>query len=348
MEGEEKTINGHNWFVELDPSPDALFKFELGSTAVLIKGVSLGVFTESNGIVKKQQLHHRADGLGQDCHSETVIPFGVEPLVRRDTEFSDGSLRVVTDIGIGGRASYDDIEVDPLEITGKLRRIAVADIPESGQPFPEPKWQELTAAETVFFSGDKPFLYCIVEDEQGKCLTIGCGDDLWRWSGAAELEGVTAEFSIAASTAGVAIRRKPYIFPKEFSCGNRSWRFKWFIGWCGEQQAVTGDWEELKLDPAELPDHIQAADASGKRHPDMICKQAPAWRKAFKKAVRAAAARGAKIYVKADQPVFCGDAAHMERNRKSFLPHCDMMISLELYQWAKQTMKAANGDFRIE
>ncbi len=348
MEFEEKTISGHNWCAEFDPAADCLLKFELDSLTVQVGGVALGPFTECGGIAHKQQIHRRADGLGQDSHSDTVIPFGVEPRVRRDIDFTDGAMRFITDIGIGGKAFYDDITVEPVQISGSLKRIAVVAVPESGQPMPEPEWRDLTAETLEAYRQGKPVLLCIVEAEDGRRLTVGNGDDLWRWSGASDHAGAAAEFSITADTAKVSIIRKPCIFPPEYPCGNRSWRFKWFIGWENTAPAETDGWETLTITPGELPEHVRALDESGKRHSCMVCKQAPAWRKAFKKAIRSAAARGARIHYCDDAPVFCGDAAHMERSRKSFLPHWDMMIRLELYQWAKQTLKAGGGDFKAE
>lgn len=348
MEFEGKTINGRNWCAEFNPAPDCLLKFELDSLAVLVRGACLGAFAESGGIVNKQQLHHRADGLGQDSRSETVIPFGVEPRIRRDIDFTDNAMRFVTDIGIGGKASYDDITLEPVEILGRLKRVGMVPVPPSGQAMPEPEWRDLTAEPAVVYRQDKPFLLCIVESEDGRRLTLGCGDDLWRWYGAADHEGTTAEFSVTANAAGVSIVRKPCIFPPEYPCGNRSWRYKWFMLWDDTAPAQPGDWEELTINPEELPDNILAIDEAGKRHSGMVCKYAPAWRKAFKKAIRSAAARGARVHYRDDVPVFCGDASHMDRNRKNFLPHWDMVMRLELYQWARQTLKAGGGDFKVE
>lgn len=348
MEFEEKTVSGRNWCAELNPLHNCLLKFEINSMTALVRGISLGAFNESGGIVNKQQIHRRADGLGQDCHFETVIPFGVEPRVRRDVEFTDGAMRFVTDIGIGGKTTYDSIGVDPVEIEGSLKRVGLVRVPESGRPMPEPEWFDLGAEQTVLYEEAKPFLLCVVENAEGQRLTVGSGDDLWRWDGASELEGVSSEFRITGDTAKVSIIRKPCVFPAEYPCGNRSWRYKWFMVWDDAAPAQPGEWEELTIDPEELPDNVLAMDETGARHSGMICKYGPAWRKTFKKAIRSAAARGARIQYRDDAPVFCGDASHMERNRKNFLPHWDMMMRLELYQWARQTLQAGGGDFKVE
>jgi len=344
MEDSKKQIlNGRNWTADFCRRPDCLFTFELYDAKISIKPVSIGDFSEGSGIIAKNQIHRRLDGLSQDCRMKTVIPFGVEPVVKRDVLFADGEMRVVVDIGIGGKAEYKHIAIEPLELEGEWRRIAVASCPESGEPLPEPEWVEINE-NSVIYQDSKPFLFCRIEDTAGRIVEIGNGDDLWRIGGATDLEGVTGEFKISIESGKIIIKRIPYIFPPEFQCGNRSWRFKWYVIW--EQQVTEhANWEELEVDTATLPENIYAADCDGKRCPNMICWYAPAWRKAFKKAVRIAAARKAKIFFNIDNPAFCSDSGHMERSQKATLPHWDMMMRRELLLWAKQQMKSAGGDF---
>lgn len=341
------TISGHRWFAEFHHQADCLFNFEIFDHNVTVKPVSLGNFSEGGGLMAKRQIHHRIDGLGQDCHMETVIPFGSEPIIRRDIDFSDGAMRIVTDVGINSKSSFDNICIDPLVLSGVWNKIAVASVPAPGSPYPEPKWLELDGSDREIYRSSKPFLFCRVMDDSGNFLEIGHGDDLWRWSGAEDHEGVTAEFSINVRDGKIIVGRIPYIFPPEFPCGNRSWRFKWYMVWNSGFESGNNNFEALTIDPAVLPDNIFALDFDGKRHSGMICWHAPAWRKAFKKAIRTAAARGANVSFDPGKPVFCADASHMERSRKQYLSHWDMMIRLELCQWAKQHLKASGGDFRI-
>lgn len=338
-----QVVDGPNWTADFNRSPDCLFTFDLHGARISVKPVRIGDFSEGSGIMVKNQIHRRLDGLSKDCRMKTVIPFGVEPVVKRDVLLADGEMRVVVDIGVGGKAEYKHIAIETLELEGDWRRVAVAPCPELGQTLPNSEWVETKEA-SILYQDTKPFLFCRAEDANGNVIEIGNGDDLWRIGGAADLAGVTGEFKISVESGKIIIERTPYIFPPAFQCGNRSWRFKWYIIW--EQQKVKhANWEELKIDTTTLPENILASDCDGNRYPNMICWYAPAWRKAFKKAVRIAATQQAKIFFNIDNPVFCGDSGHMERSQKACVPHWDMMLRRELLLWAKQQMKSAGGDF---
>lgn len=339
-------IDGRNWNAEFykDNNSDGLFLLELDNAKILVCPVAVGDFSEGSGIRVKQQAHYRIDGLSQDCRMKTVIPFGVEPEVRRNVLFADGEMRVLLDVAINSKAEFGRITLEPLVVEGDWQKVAVAPCPEPGMPFPEPEWQDISQ-DTIIYQDENPFLFCRLKDKAGHVIEIGNGDDLWRIGGASGLEGVTGQFSICVENGKIVISRIPYIFPPDYPCGNRSWRFKWYVCWAARERDH-GGWEELKVDTAKLPDNIYAQDRDGKRCNGMICWYAAAWRKAFKKAVRSAASRKAKVFFHVGDPVFCGDPAHMERSRKAYMPHWDMMIRRELFLWARQQMKAAGGDFK--
>jgi hypothetical protein len=353
MEESIKIIKSKNWSAELCPAPETPFKFEYhGREALHLAPVSSGMIAESSGIVKKSRIHERVDRLSCTFEYENVIPFGSEPLIKRNFEFAANHVKVTFDFDLRRPIALQRIEVDPLFLPGKWKRFCVISAIVPGQGIPEIEWQNIADGTQTLYKSSNPFLICLVEDFDGRILEIGAGDDLWRWSVAEKLENAHGDYAITASDAGITITRIPLVFNEKTECGKRNWRFKWYFAWShAGYKAPALSRKAVKLsapggDP--VPDSALTAVDEGKFLPGTFCFQAPAAERRLKKIIRSAAGKtGCEFLFPGIEPHVCCSAAHLDRGNKKSLLHWDMMSILDFYLWANQQLDLSDSNLAV-
>ena len=336
------------------------FSFPHGSRLRLLP-IDMGGFGEGTGIVKHGRHHQRADGFSFGLETRVVVPFGIEPEIGRNLEFSGNHAVVTVDVQLKGGLPLKSLSIDPVEIVGVLRRVGIVALPGDDGVIGAPVWHEVTdAAEESFYCSDKPFLVCLAETADGKCWEVGTGDDLWRWQ-SAERYQADAEFRVTRSGERLSIEREVYRKREESLTMVRCLRFQWYVAW-GEAvtENVVPAGNTLVL--GEFPENPGTAlfAWTGNVYPDSAwvkprsetvsagipCALAHAVIKRFKSWIRSAAGRyrDVELAVVEVEPHFCCSAAHLERNRKPYLAHWDMIGLLELWRWGnRQLMHSGDG-----
>jgi len=353
MEENTKIIKTKNWSAELCSAAEMPFKFEYRGREILhLTPVSSGVIAEAAGIVKKSRIHERVDELSCTFEYENVIPFGTEPLIKRNFEFAANHVKVTFDFDLRRPIALQRIEVDPLFLPGKWKRCCIISELAPGQGIPAIEWQDIAEGMQTLYKSSKPFLLCLVEDFDGRILEIGTGDDLWRWCAAEKIENAHGDYAITATEAGIAITRIPLAFNEKTECGKRNWRFKWYFAWShiGYKTPVLSR-KAVKLstlDGDPVPDSALIAVDENKVLPGTFCFQAPAAERRLKKILRSASGRESGEFIfPGIEPYVCCSAAHLDRGNKKSLLHWDMMSILDFYLWGNQQLDQSGSSLTI-
>lgn len=334
------------WRAEFSLAEAVLMNFYLGERRMLeLKPAAVNKQSEAQCLPQKSRIHHRLDGLSVDYEMASLLPFGPEPAISRDFAFSDGFVRVVQDIDAGRNAVAGELSVGAMALPGPWRRIAVVRIPGAGRTFPELNWIDLDGqADKVFFAEPCPFLALIVESPGGSCFETGCGDDLWRWTGAADLPGSSAEFRVSGNQDAIEITRIPVLFNAESGenpeASRRNWRFKWYFAWSEPAAGETGGRRQIAVD---LPDFAEAAG----KYP---CLHAKSVRKKLRQVLRGLIAANANadiVLTNAASFICCDQQNHLDRGGKKNFLHWDAWDLMELFIWANRNALATGCTFRL-
>ncbi|MDD5599213.1 MAG: hypothetical protein PHV82_14800 [Victivallaceae bacterium] len=333
------------WRAEFALADDILMNLYLGERLMLkLKPAVVNKHSETQCLPQKARIHHRGAGISINYEVSDLIPFGPEPGISRDFDFTDGFARVVQDIDAGKNAVLRELALDAMSLPGPWRRIAVVRIPGAGKTFPELKWIGLEGEkEKVFFAETYPFLAFIAESPDGKCFEVGCGDDLWRWGSAADLPGCTAEFRVSGNKDSLEISRCPVLFDAESGenpeASRRTWRFKWYFAWSEPGAAEPGDKKQITVDMSDF------AEPGGK-YPCMHAKSA---RKKIRQALRGiiGANENTDIVLTNAETVVCNQEGHLERGTKKNFLHWDAWDLMELFIWANCKAMAAGCTFSL-
>ncbi len=342
----QATINTDAWRAEFSLAEETLMRFYLGGRLMLcLKPLQINTQSEAQSLAKKARIHRKIDGLSLSYNASTLIPFGSEPEINRDFDFSDGFARVIQDINPGRQAAAEKLTIDSMTLPGPWSRIAVVRIPTAGKSFPQLEWIDLDGkADKVLFDESYPFLAVILESPDGKAFEIGSGDDLWRWGIAGDLPGCSAKFSVRAGKESAEIVRTPILFDTgsedTSKAERRSWRFKWYFAWSGTalEKAASGS-ERITLDMLDFAEK----DA---KHP---CMHAAFSRKKLRQALRGVIGgkENADIVLINAGTRICAQKSHLDRStRKNFL-HWDAWDLMELFVWANRKALAGGCTFRI-
>ncbi len=332
-----------------------------GST-MRVDPVKLGGFSEGDGLVKKFRYHSTADGLSCSVDTEMIIPFGVEPKVRRNFEFAGNHGTVLTDIDMKGGMEVKSISVDNITIEGRVRRVGIIAVPECGGAVPEISWYE-NDGDNEFYQSADPFLVCLVELDDGFIWEVGTGDDLWRWN-LGQKHHAGSSFSVSAVKNGIRIERMTYCRKDEDSIiPQRGLRFKWYFAWTGHLPEFSGRNETVfplgALPEASgtlwfevTPDTLSASAAvKVDENTDLACPcfESNVFRRRFNEWIRSAAGRyeNASLVVCGIEPHVCLDAGHMERPKKVILRHWDIISLLDQWLWANRQLRKNGASLRF-
>ena len=284
--------------------------------------IACGDFGEMSALPKKLRRHDSGDGLSISVDTVSEIPFGCEYEVKRSMEFSDGFVRVTTDVAALNHGSIEVLEQEPVVFTGPWRKIEFlvwgGGTMHSVEAAPERK---------VLYSGSEPVVLLRLRTADGAAAEFLLGGDLWRHRAARRLGG-DARFEVVAEDGSVTLERVPLIFDTalhpELKVPKRPWRFTATFAWRRGGPA------------SSFPAGTETFAIGG-------CALAAAARRTVRSRIRSGAGN---LRFTGAAPDFCTDAAHLERPGQGELEHCDLDELVSLRLWSNRQRRG--GGVAIE
>mgnify|MGYP000152630126 CR=1 FL=1 len=342
MSSSGPAIQGGQWRFVCNTEAGEVNCLAIGGDALLhFDGVRVNGFAERGGLSRGWRLHSSADALSASAELATVIPFGNEPVVKRRLEFFNHVGRMTMDIA-GGSGCVEQLELDPLTLSGPWKRLMIARLPEDDAlELPLAEWQSPGTDSTLFYDSDRPFLRLQAERTDGKRVEIGCGDDLWRWLLPRNTNGA-GRYTIEGNDQQLTVRRTVLKFDPELGpIEKRSWRFNWYFAWLdGDGAGPAGPVARLFPKAGTLP-----ASAELSCRPGEYCLTAAATRKYFRSAIRRRDGAALAIPARLDG---CLNAAHLERPQKGRLLHWNLGECFDLYLWGNRQLRRRGGTLQFE
>ncbi|MBO5763331.1 MAG: hypothetical protein J6R85_05615, partial [Lentisphaeria bacterium] len=259
----------------LCPDSNAVFQVVSGGMTLRLGGTVCDHFPEEMALTTKARSHISADCLEGSAELRRQIPFGCEYTVSRRMEFFDGAARFSVDVRAGNGGRLRNLELDPVEFRGAIRRIGIAGADGTLQ------WQDAPQAETAVYDDAFAPLWIAVECADGSFWETGCGDDLWRHR--PQMEGNAPRVKITASAEKITLQRTLLALPEEMELERRPWRWEYWIAWSRPAASLP----EKTADAAALPETAYRMDASGARQ-EALCLLASPVRSRLRDLVRKA------------------------------------------------------------
>lgn len=200
-------------------------------TLLQTDGIELGVLREIHGFEKISRSHY-SDKTGWSwVETETVHPFGSEPMIKRKWVQAGNHIRVTSDIVIRGPIPTKHISIDSLKILGNWSKVIIYS--QFGPCSPEVKIEEIDVSD--FLGKEKQFdfipLVLVFVTEDGLELEVGSGYDLWRWHDFAGRFNGKSKFLLQGVDDGLIFERKVLLFDEESEMGRNNFRFNWYFAW---------------------------------------------------------------------------------------------------------------------
>lgn len=365
MKDGKSVLGDGNWKASFELSDTETMRFDYSGKHIFsVMPVSFGPLGEEAGISRKSRPHYSLDGLSTRMDTENLLPFGPEPSIKRSFEFAYNRASVTCDVDIPKGISGDRLSVDSILLPGKWKKIGIME--NSGTSFnpPEMRWHDIKNEDCEFFSAEKTFLSCVLEDENGFLLETGAGNDLWRWNSAATINA-GASFRIEKNKLGILISRNVFRWEQECELPKRNWRFNWYFAWADGKKnhspilsdIIKGDiFKAVNMENKLLfYDFASAAfPSSGKTHrrgqnSDFPCMQSHAVQNAFRKIIRSLSNRidGHDIRFMNIAPHICDTASHLERKSASGIEHWDIISIMDMRLWGDRQLRNSGSSFSI-
>ncbi|MCK5844823.1 MAG: hypothetical protein KAG97_08960, partial [Victivallales bacterium] len=369
-------IEGDGWKAEHAPEEREPFALSLagGSCEVVLDGVLFGALREKDALVEKVVRHEFLENDGNSVDSESVIPFGVEPVIFRKFDYYLNTIRVTTDIRVKAGVPIDLFNVDDLRVIGDWTRFAVIQSKDGGKLSDKLLWKEI-ADDSVrpLWESDEVFAAILLENTDGVRLEIGTGFDLWRWN-VADMDGARGRFTLFKNAdAEIVLRRTVLKFETETDIPAREWRFTWYLAWCYKSRESRGTAPPIDVLPFPSPGEksqrplegkkVLAFDLAGVDWPErsrssrngvstnIPCLHAKAVRNHLRKTIRRMAATAPTsletLCLLGCEPAFCDSAGHLERAKNGFLPHWALPDIIAFHFWASRLFRKEDILFRI-
>ena len=279
--------------------------------------VFCGKFSEVGALEKKFRIHPNQDSLSAEIETANIIPFGCEYEISRDINVSSRFLRITADIRAVNFGRVGDVTLEEVRFPATFDSIEYLVYGESSMR----KVTDIASAKEIF-SGNEPVIMLTVNFKDNVKVDFGCGSDVWRLRSAANMPGVSAEFSLAVDEDELVLRRRPLIYAEDVEVEQRPWRFKSIVSWSdGKTESFSEEAEKFANAP---------------------CMLAPVARREFRRKIR----RSQTDLVCAESaPGLCGDASHLEKPDKKELCHFDLEEYITSYVWANRQLGKQGKSF---
>jgi hypothetical protein len=344
--------------LEIDSSQEGE-RIGCGGFRLHCSGVRFDDIPETSGIVSIARRHERIDGTGTRFETARKIPYGAEPQIHREWDFSGNRCLVTTRLLVRkgfpmNRLQIDEIRIDGVPATYAFLVFNGTTGVASLEWLPAP-----TAGQIVELPSN--CLAILFRDASERLLEIGFGEDLWRWY--AETDSATrAEHRITFHADGFSLHRHPGVWETPYESA-RTWKFNWYFAWeepKAHRAAAAPSAEEPQsfsfernANPAgarsfEFDGVPPQAAAHWKGMPPQgPCWSAPMTGRTLKAWIRSRAGTESEVSFRSATFHVCDSAAHLERPAKETLTHWDLPAMLDFHAWANRQFRQRSGGFRI-
>ena len=346
-----------SFFAEFDLESDSSFSLKAGKAAdtdqfafqLEMPGIEIGELSEKFAYPVKSVLHEFMDTPGYTVETESVIPFGTEPKIKRKFELLNGIIQITDDIRIHPSTIEDNFKIDTLYIKGKWKQYAFPDLNNITQSL---KWNSFSAdGEEIIYDSSVVCPVVLLKDEEGSVFELGTGFDLWRWQ-SAELDSLpdrhmdddadypepVSNFKMVRNGETIYIERTVLKADAVFPITSKNWRFNWYLAWSVPEDEA----EKRKCDTMNRV----TLDLGGK--PD--CFHARKNKKLLKNKVREKLnlLNNSCLVLDKITPSLCMNSSHVARSSAASAPHWDLGDLIDLWFWTNRQLLSSDSCFIIE
>lgn len=334
------------------------------------EGVEMGILKEPQGITKSVRPHYSAKTKWSSVDSETVLPFGSEPKIKRKCEQAANHFRVTTDVSVFSKIALESVCVDSLKIKGAWKEIDTYCQKDSKSQEIVKNTISIEDLNTKAITFDYAPLAVVFRDESGVELEIGSGYDLWRWNNSDRFEAKRL-FSIKKHKDCIIFDRKPLVWKIEHEVSKFNFRYTWYFSWkksdleetdkkSSRRKAEALEITNNKLIPANkdftsvanvslLSNWPESACVSNNTEPCFASRQTENLLKSF---VRSTLSnnikdREKKLTLRDVNPQICFKASHLERAKEEAFTHWDYFYVMAFWEWANKHLAASGKNFCI-
>lgn len=364
--------NKEKWFFEYKNTNKNTFSFSFAGRDIFeSEGVELGFLKETQGLTKSVRPHYSEKTKWSSVDSETVLPFGSEPKIKRSCEQASNHFRVTTDVSVFSKIALESICVDSLKIKGEWKEIDTycQKNLESQEIVKETISTEDLSTKGINF--DYAPIAIVFRDENGIEVEIGTGYDLWRWNNSDRFAAKRL-FSIKKEKGCILLNRKPLVWKSEYEISKFNFRYTWYFAWrksdvedtekksSPRRKTETLEIVNNKLVPANesftsvanvsiLANWPESACASNKTEPCFASRQTENLLKHF---VRSTLTnnikdREKKLTLRDVDPQICLKASHLERAKLQAFTHWDYFYVMAFWEWANRYLAISGRNFCI-
>ena len=346
------------WSFSCKNSSKSIFSFFYAGNEIFeSEGSELGVIKETSGLVKAIRPHFSEKTAACSVDSETLLPFGSEPRIKRKCEQSANHFRVTTDISIPAKIAVDSISVDSLKIKGDWTQIDIYS--RKSINCPEISKETLSSdhiSSKGLILGNIP-MAIVLRNADGLEIEIGAGYDLWRWDNSARFKA-TASFTLKKQKNFILFERKPFLWKEDHEISKYNFRFTWYFAWGfaeSEKSSTKRKSEMLEINNNKLiPVNNSCSSLANVALPSekLQCFASRQTQNLLKDFIRSTLSNNLKdreknLTLRSIHPQICSNPSHMERAKEEGFLHWDYFYIMAFHEWANRFLSDSGKKFHI-
>ena len=321
--------------------------FELTCGAMKIRSIPAvpGDYPETQGLLKKRRVHLSEDGTEFSLETESSIPFGAEPVIRRTFVFRDGRMSVRTDFILRHSFELRNLAGGGFRAEGVKHFRITQKGPRAGAPVHGKAVDFASRKEgEVIYDKDQAPLLLHLTGVDGRSVEFELGASIWRWDLPSRLPG-RARFMIRREGAALLFLWNLYEFtepePGVPPPHGRNLRMTWALRYAEPEEppaerefifdSVHYDWPES----ARVHDRDSAVLDLPCFQSDRVLEILKAWLRSH---LTEAKEGDRFVLLVPPEDSVCFDASHEARPKKGTLLHWDRDGKYEFQRWAARQL----------
>lgn len=329
-------------------TPEAgLFELTCGTIRLQSIPAVPGEYPETEGLLRKRRVHLSGDGTEFSLETESCIPFGAEPVIRRLYTFRDGRMSVRTDFVLRHSFELRSLAGGGFRAEGVKHFRITQKGPRAGAPV-RGKTVDFASQQEggVLYEKDQAPLLLRLTGHDGRAVEFELGSSLWRWDLPSRLPG-HARFLIRKEGGALLFLWNLYEFaapaPDVPPPHGRNIRIAWALRYAPPEDVPAG--KEYIFDAAHYswPESalVRDRDSAALSLPCFQADKTLAVLKAWIRSHLAEAQEGDRfVLLVPPEDSVCFDASHEARPKKELLAHWDRDGKLEFQRWAARQLSA--------